>query len=175
MWRSFSFANTDRYIDILDDLLEGYNNSYHRSIKMKPVDVNVLNAQTVWKTLYKKESPPIRYTFKVGDMVRISRFKRTFAKGYLPDWSEEVFTIVKRRPRRPPVYRIKEYDSSLIVGTFYEKELQKITFKDTDLFRIDDIIKTEGSGRNKKYLMKWRGWPAKYNSSILASSLKSLA
>ena len=176
MWRYFSFANTARYIDILDDLVEGYNNSFHRSIKMKPVNVTVLNAQTVWKTLYKKEKiSPIRYKFNVGDTVRISRFKRTFTKGYLPNWTEEVFTIVNRLPRKPPVYRIKEYDSSLIIGTFYEKELQKVTFKDTDLFRIEDIIETEGSGRNKKYLIKWRGWPAKYNSWIYASTLKSLA
>ena len=76
MWRYFSFANTDRYIDILADLVEGYNNSYHHSIKMKPIDVDVFNAQTVWKTLYGKEKKkPIRYKFKVGDQVRISRFK----------------------------------------------------------------------------------------------------
>ena len=173
MWRYFSFANTDHYIDILDDLGERYNNSYHRSIKMKPVDVNLLNAQAVWKTLYGKEkTKSIRYKFKVGEQVHISKFKCTFRKGYLPNWTEEVITIAQKIPRSPPVYRIKEYDGTLIKGTFYEKELQKITQKNTDLFRIERIIKSRGRGKNKEYLINWRGWPSKYNSWVPASNLK---
>ena len=173
MWRYFSFANTYRYIDILQALVDGYNNSHHRSINMKPVNVNVFNAQDVWKTLYKKgKTRSAQYKFKVGDQVRISKFKRTFAKGYLPNWTEEVFSIIQRLPRTPPVYRIQEYDGTPIKGTFYEKELQKVTQKDTDLFRIERIIKSRGRGKTKEYLINWRGWPSKYNSWIPASNLR---
>ena len=174
MWRYFSFANTFRYIDILQELVDGYNNSYHRSINMKPVNVNVMNAQDVWKTLYikKGKTRPVRYKFKVGDQVRISKFKRTFTKGYLPNWTEEVFSIIQRLPRSPPVYRIQEYDGTPIKGTFYEKELQKVTQKNTDLFRIERILKSRGRGKTKEYLINWRGWPSKYNSWIPASNLR---
>ena len=173
MWRYFSFANTYRYIDILQALVDGYNNSHHRSINMKPINVNVFDAQDVWQTLYKKgKKRPVRYKFKVGDQVRISKFKRTFVKGYLPNWTEEVFTIAQKIPRFPPVYRIKEYDGTLITGTFYEKELQKVTQKNTDLFRIERIVKSRGRGKTKEYLIHWRGWPTKYNSWIPASTLR---
>ena len=68
--------------------------------------------------------PP--YKFKMGDQVRISRSKKLFEKGYLPNWSEEIFTISKRIPRNPPVYKVKEFDEDELEGTFYEQELQRV-------------------------------------------------
>jgi hypothetical protein len=68
----------------------------------------------------------VRYKFKIGDQVRISKVKRTFEKGYLPNFSKEIFAISKQIPRDPPVYKLKDLDGEELKGTFYEKELQKV-------------------------------------------------
>ena len=78
------------YIDKLDDVVRKYSNTYHTSIKMKPVDVKDNTYID-----FKKESNQKNPKFKVGDHVSISNYKNTFAKGYMPNWSEEVFVISK--------------------------------------------------------------------------------
>ena len=86
MWRYFDYANTHRYWNVLDDLVDGYNRTYHRSIKMTPLEVTKFNAQTVWKRLYpelmKRRKSDVKFKFKVGDLVRITRSKGVFEKGY---------------------------------------------------------------------------------------------
>ena len=123
MWKYFTANNTLKYVDILQKLVKSYNHSRHRGIGMRPVDVNKSNENTVWQTLYGKESKKsIQFKFNIGDQVRISKAKRTFKKGYLPNWTEEVFTVTKRVPRRSPVYKIADYDSEELEGTFYESQ-----------------------------------------------------
>ena len=68
----------------------------------------------------------VKYKFKIGDQLRISKMKRTFEKGYLPNFSKEMFTISKQIPRDPPVYKLKVLDGEELKGIFYKKELQKI-------------------------------------------------
>ena len=78
------------YIDKLNDIVHKYNNTYHRTIKMKPVDVksNTYIDSSEWIN----DGDP---KFQIGDTVRISKYKNIFLKGYVPDWSEEVFVIKK--------------------------------------------------------------------------------
>ena len=78
------------YIDKLDDIVNEYNNTYHRTIKMKPVDVKDNTYIDFEKEVNDKDPK-----FKVGDYVRTSKYKNIFAKGYMPNWSEEVFVIKK--------------------------------------------------------------------------------
>ena len=178
MWRYFDYANTHRYWNVLDDLVDGYNRTYHRSIKMAPLEVTKFNAQTVWKRLYpelmkRRKSDHVKFKFKVGDLVRITRSKGVFEKGYAENWTEEMFKIKRRIARRPPVYTLEEYDGTSIIGIFYEQELQKV--EDEDFFRIEKILKKRGSNRrNKEVLVKWRGYPCKYNSGIKESELHSI-
>ena len=98
--------------------------------------------------------PPLLITLKINDQVRISKIKRKFEKGYLPNFSKEIFTVSKTIPRRPPVYKIKDYDGDELHGTFYEEELQKV-FKHNDTYKIEKILKKCGKGKNVKYLVKW--------------------
>ena len=121
-----------------------------------------------------KRSTRVRFKFKVGDKVRISKKKGTFEKGYLPNWTEEVFSIAQRLRRIPPVYRLREYDGTMLDGTFYERELQRVQQSEADLFRIEKILKTRGKGKDEEYLVRWSGWPSKYDQWIRASSLKRL-
>jgi hypothetical protein len=93
MWQYFTKHKTRRYVDVLPDLVHGYNHTYHRSIRRAPAQVIAKNVLKVWKTLYGKPGKPETCTLKVGDRVRISKAKRTFEKGYLPNWTTELFTI----------------------------------------------------------------------------------
>jgi hypothetical protein len=94
MWKYFTANNTLKYVDILQKLVKSYNHSRYRSIGMRPVDVNKNNENILWQTLYGEESKKsIQFKFNIVDQVQICKAKRTFKKGYLPNWTEEVFTV----------------------------------------------------------------------------------
>ena len=102
--------------------------------------------------------------FKVGDRVRISKYKNIFAKGYMPNWSEEVFVTKKVKNTVPWTYVINDLNSEEIVGRFYEKELQKTNQEE---FGIEKVIKRKG---NKIYV-KWKGYNNSSNSLIDKANL----
>ena len=104
------------YFDVLDDIVDEYNNTYHKTIKMKPVDVK---SDSFAK--YNEESNEKDPKFKVGDHVRISKFKNVFAKGYTPNWSEEIFVVKKIKNTVPRTYIINDLNGEEIVESFYEK------------------------------------------------------
>ena len=176
MWRYFTAKKTMRYIDMLPDLVYSYNHTIHRSIKKKPADVTVDNEKQVWHTLYddRDEVKHVKYKFNIGDQVRISKIKRTFEKGSLPNFSKEIFTVSKQIPRDPPVYKLKDYDGEELKGTFYEKELQKV-IKPDDVYEVEKILKKRGRGRNVQYLVKWLGYPNKFNSWVSASEINLIS
>ena len=104
------------YVDVLDDVVNKYNNIVHKTIKMKPIDVtNDSFAE------YNEESNKKDPKFKIGDHVRISKYKNIFAKGYAPNWSEEVFVINKINNTVPWTYAISDLNGEEISGCFYEK------------------------------------------------------
>ena len=142
------------YIDKLDDIVNEYNNTYHRTIKMKPVDVKDNTYIDFGKKVNDKD-PKI----KVGDYVRISKYKNIFAKGYMPNWSEEVFIISKIKNTVPWAHVVNDLNGEKIIGTFYEKELQKTNQQE---FRIEKVIKRKGD----KLYVKWKGYDGSFNSWI---------
>ena len=109
------------YIYKLDDIVQKYNNKKHRTIKMKPIDVKDNTYIDFGKEI--NDNDP---KFKVGDHVRMSKYKNIFAKGYTPNWSEEVSVIKKNKNTVPWSYVINDCNGEETTGTFYEKELQKI-------------------------------------------------
>ena len=95
MCKYFTHHRTLRYVDIFPKLVHGYNHAYHRSIKCAPVSVTLKNEPQVSENLYgKSNSKKVKPEFKVGDFVRINKTKRTFDKGYLPNWTQELFQIL---------------------------------------------------------------------------------
>ena len=108
------------YYDVLDDVVNKYNNTKHSTIKMKPIDVKDNN-----KRVYIDEHNEKHSRFKVGDRVRISKFKSIFAKGYAPNWSSEIFIVDKVNDTIPYTYNLKDLNDEEIIGSFYDKELQK--------------------------------------------------
>ena len=142
------------YIYKLDDIVNEYNNTYHRTIKMTPIDV----ADNTYINIDEEvndESPK----FKVGYHIRISKYKNNSAKGYSPNWYEEIFVIKKVKNTFPWTYVINDLNGEQIIGTFYEKELRKTN---QDEFRIEKVIKKRG---NKLYI-KLKGYDNSFSSWI---------
>ena len=166
MYRYFTHANTRRYVDVLDDLLYSYNNTYHRSIGMAPTAVGPHNEDEVRARLYPLKPKSYRWKYDVGDRVRIAMQRRPFRKGYLGDWSEEIFEIASRLPTVPVTYELRDLSDELIKGRFYEPEVQKVLKSRDDYFDIDRILKTRKRGGKIQYLVSWKGYPAKFNSWV---------
>ena len=142
------------YINKLHDIVNEYNNTYHKTIKLKPIDVKNNAYINTGKEVNDKDPK-----FKVGDHVRISKYKSIFAKGYTPNWSEEIFVIKKINNTIRWTYVINDLNGKEIIGTFYEKGLQKV---DQQEFRIEKVIKKKG----KKLYVKWKGYDNSFNSWI---------
>jgi transposase InsO family protein len=160
LYRAFRANDTLTWLDMLHEVLNVYNKRYHRSIKRAPADVSASNAQAVFSTLYsKKPRPGARY--KEGLLVRISKVKRIFDKGYLPNYTEEVFKIVKVYQRRPYQYELADLMDEKIDGKFVAEELTPVR-KDADsVWKIEKVLKRDRGGR---YFVKWLGFPSKFNS-----------
>ena len=127
-----AFSKND-FFDVLDDIANKYNNTVHRTIKMKPTDVKD-NTYVDSKKEVSNKDPK----FKGGDHVRISKYKDIFAKTYMPNWSEKVFVIKKVKSTVSWTYVVNDLNDEETIGTFYEKELQKTNKKE---FRIEKVIK----------------------------------
>ena len=170
MYKRFTIQNNTVYIEILPKILSSYNDSKNRSIGMTPNQARKpQNYGKVYFNLYGDLTESQKPTFKIGDTVRISKYKRkTFDKGYTPNWTEEVFIISEIQPTDPITYKIKDLNGEEIGGTFYREELQKT---DQTIYRIEKVIRKT----KDKALVKWKGYPAEFNSWIPLKDLQSLA
>ena len=120
LYKHMRATGKNGYYDVLDDIGNEYNNTKHNTLKMKPKDVKDDN-----KRVYIDENNEKDSRFKVGDRVRKSKFKNIFAKGYTPNWSKEIFIVDKINDTLPYTYNIKDLNDEEIIGSFYDKELQK--------------------------------------------------
>ena len=154
IYKYMTLMSKNAYIDKLDDIVDGYNNTYHKTINMKPVDVKD-NTYIDFENKVNDKDPKL----KVGDHIRIPKYKNIFAKGYTPNFSEEIFVIKKVKNAVPWTYVINDLNGEEIIGTFYEKELQKTNQKE---FRIDKVIKR----KDDKLYVKWKSYDNSFNSCI---------
>ena len=180
MWRYLTHKNTYRYIDVLQQLVDSYNNSTHRTLgkRMRPMDVVKGDKSTVyrvWRHMYAKLPKRNKPKFKPGETVRIAKEKGTFAKGYETNWSKELFKVDGEYGSYPlPLYTLRDLNDKPLVGRFYEHELQQVTVAADRLYQIDKILDTKGRGRSKRYLVKWVGYGDEFNSWIPASEVKQI-
>ena len=120
LYKLMTATGKNVYYDVLDDVVNEYNNTKLNTIKMKPKDVENDN-----KGVYIDEHNEKDSRFKVGDRVRISKFKNIFAKGYTPNWSREIFIVNNINDTVPYTYNLKDLNDEEIIGSFYDRELQK--------------------------------------------------
>jgi len=162
LYRYFTYRNTNRYVDVINDFVKSYNNTYHSSIGMAPSDVNEDNESEVRERLYGAVTATVP-RLRVGDIVRISGAKKVFAKGYRDKWSEEIFKIVKVYKTEPITYGLTDLAGESITGKFYTQELQKVI---KDVFRIEKVLKTRKRAGKTEYLVKWVGYSNNFNSWV---------
>ena len=170
IFKMFTAKNTKTWFNALKTIVKTYNNTVHRTTKFKPREIDYSNAENVWLNI----NQPIQSKepkFKKGDIVRISRNKKTFEKGYLTNFSEELFKIKKQKNGRPNTYILEDLNNEIIEGQFYEPELVKYNYKgQKEPFIIDSILKEKGN----KYFVKWRGYNNNFNSCIPKSYIKKI-
>ena len=177
MWRYFTYTGTYKWLDILQDLVSAYNDATHRSLnggKMTPNQAtDPHNTHMLW--LQQEGLAPQRVTFKpppavpmlaINDYVRISKAKQVFEKGYLPNWTEEIFKISTIDKFKPTEYKLVDLLAREILGSFYRDELQKVDLPVT--FMVEHIIRKRKKNSNQmEYLVKWLGYGPEFNSWVL--------
>ena len=119
LYKHMTATGKNVYNDVLDDVFNKYNNTKHSTIKMKPIDIK--NNERVYIDEHNEKDSK----FKVDDRLRISRYKNIFAKGYAPNWSSEIFIVDKINDTVSYTYNLKDLNGEEIIGSFYDKELQK--------------------------------------------------
>lgn len=161
LFKYFSLNGTYRWIDILSEIIKNYNHTKHSTINMKPCDVNKDNESKVMVAAYNfiKIATGER-KFKVGDIVRISKYKHIFEKGYTPNWTTELFKVAKVKITNPITYILEDMDGRPISGAFYTEELQKTA--QHDVYLVEKVLRR----RKDKVYVKWLGFDSTHNSWI---------
>lgn len=167
LYKHFHFIGSYKWINSIQKIIDTYNNSKHRTIKMKPIEVNTKNEKEILATIYQKNSTFNEETAKfiIGDHVRISKHKTIFEKGYTPNWSTEIFIVEKILQTNPITYILKDMNNQKIQGLFYNYEMQKT--KHANNYLVEKILKKKGN----KVLVKWLGFNKEHNSWIKSSEL----
>lgn len=162
MWKEFSFNGNYRWVDMLQQLVNDYNNTVHRTTKYKPVAVNERNAKTIQIRAYNniKVADPRIAKFGVGDHVRISKHRHVFSKMYTPNWTNEIFTISKIQNTYPRTYVLQDSQKQNVLGGFYEEELKKV--QHPDVYLVEKVLRR----RKNDVFVKWLGMPSSHNSWI---------
>jgi len=165
MWKMFTLNGNYIWIDSLQRLVLDYNMRKHRTIGMRPIDVTPSNADKLLATVYNRLKIAAPARFKIGDSVRISKFKTLFEKGYTPNWTTEVFKIIKVQKTNPVTYLLEDSYGKHIAGGFYEPELLQV--KNADVYLVEKVLRKCG---NKVYV-KWLGFDNSHNSWIHKSNV----
>ena len=174
IWTYFTAHQEDNYIDLLDKLVNAYNHSTHRSIGMRPADVQKKDEPKLFNKMFGDDLSKVRSTqtppLKEGQMVRVSKVKGAFEKGYMPNWSLEHFIVSKVNDNsKRRVYKLQDFENEDISGNWYEDEIQPIR---KNLYLIEKVLRTRKPAKGEKELfIKWEGWPTKFNSWIKESDI----
>ena len=156
---------------MLPDFLRSDNAKYHRSIKRSPDSVSPENAGSVWLALYGDKPTTKQPTIKAGALVRVSKVREKFDKGYLPNWSQELFVVDKAEPGAPPLYSLKDLDGEKLDGRFYAEEIQQVAKPEEDIYRIEAVLGSRRSAGMRQVLVRWRGFPTKFDSWLNAKDV----
>ncbi|GJQ67535.1 hypothetical protein Trydic_g8347 [Trypoxylus dichotomus] len=160
LYKAFSLHGKYNWYGILSDITLQYNYTKHRTIGMKPKDVTPKEESLLLMSTYNRPKVVGKKILALSDIVHISKCKSTFAKGYTPNWSTELFKIVKVQFTSLATYLLEDMKGKPIVGSFCEQELQKMKHK--GVYLVEKIVRRNGN----KVLVKWLGLLHEQNSWI---------
>ena len=174
LWKYFTANETREWVDIIQSFVNGYNNSFHSAVKMSPTQASQSeNFLTVWQNLYHPQLI-VKHglaKFKLGQTVRISKYKTVFEKGYLPNFTEEVFKIKQVHYGTPIVYSLEDLKGEKIKGIFYAEELSPYSVSDETTYKIDKILGKKTVKGKKLLLVSYKGWPSKFDEWLPAENV----
>ncbi|XP_061167375.1 uncharacterized protein LOC133176237 [Saccostrea echinata] len=189
LYRYFTFKQRHEYMNVLQDVVTSINNTPNRSLNGRtPASVNKENEAEVRLDAYlarqntqhkrtkikkscKRKRTP--FTFKVGDQVRITHLRRQFQRDYDQTYTEEIFVVDQRFVSQGiPIYKIKDMMDEPIKGSFYASELQKVSKNEQTTWRIEKILKKRKIRGKSEVLIRWLGWPKKFDSWIPETDVK---
>ena len=187
LYRYMEEKETERYIDQLQPLVKLYNNRYHRTIKMSPKEAEqednryelMTNISDFYESSIGRAGTNSKKTsFKIGDLVRISKHRGPFYKGYYQSFLPKIYEISEIVKLPITMYKIKDIENNRTEsGTWYASELQKVDenyYNADTIFKIEEIIKWRGKKGKREGLVKWKYWPEKYNSWEPESAIKKI-
>jgi hypothetical protein len=166
MYKLFTARGSYEWVGILPSIVGSYNNTKHRTIGMKPKDVRNKHVKEILKRINNVKNIRKKTKFQVGDSVRISKAKRVFKKGYLPNWTNEIFKIHAIKPTRPVTYILRDHKGEILKGGFYTEEISKSKIGNVHL--IEKILKRKGN----RVLVRWVGYDKDSDSWIDAKDLR---
>lgn len=158
MWKMFTHNGNYRWIDSLPRLMSGYNARQHRTIDLQPIDVIPAIVDKLLKMVYSYVKIAASAWFKVNESVRVNKFKTIFKKGYTPNWTTEVFKIVKVQKTNPVTYLLEDSCGKQVAGGFYEYELHRVV--NPDVYLVEKVLRKKGDK------VKWLGFNNLHNSWI---------
>lgn len=167
--RHFTSTGKYNYTRALQSIVDDYNTTVNRAIKMRPVDVNQSNEADLFLSLH--NTTPRKSKYKIGDQVRLTLVRSIFAKGSDQGWTPEVFTISRTRDGDPPVVYVKDLTGNEIQGSFYEPEVQKIVKGADDTWQISKVLKRKKINGKLYLLVRWRGYGKEHDSYIPAENV----
>lgn len=167
MYMMFTSERTRNYISVLDDMVQRYNNTYHRSIGCSPSKAREEdNFQSVYDHLYPpkkknyRKKPPV---FKIGDLVRITKQRKKFYKGYTPNYTEEQFKVTGIQNTDPVTYKLSDLQNEEIVGTFYRQNMVK---SEQEIYFIEKVLARRVKNGKKEIKVQWSGYSKRFTDWI---------
>ena len=171
-------TNTNRWVNVLPDVISSYNNSVHRSIKSTPANARNVDKYTLWNNQFKSKSPILKgrpkkpknvpsYKYNLDDKVKLQVKRTSFLREYDESFTPETFIITERfKKGRISIYKVKDFNNEPIEGTFQDEELVKVYIPENKSYKIEKVLKTRQHKTRKQYLVKWKGWPKQFNSWV---------
>jgi hypothetical protein len=187
MHKLFQNTRSYRYLEQLQSLKNSYNLTPHTSLPkhMSPSEINRENEAVVWDYMYNKNnssnkiheqsSTKLEFKYNKGDLVRLAYTKYTFQRDYNQKWTSEVFKISERFIKQGiPAYKVADFSNDVLVGTFYGQELQKVYKNQDALWIIEKVLRKRKRGGVHEYLVKYEGWPNKFNSWVRKEDIHNI-
>ncbi|KAL3118844.1 hypothetical protein niasHT_008191 [Heterodera trifolii] len=162
LYKYFSANNTSVWVDVVPKFLSAINNSVCRVTGLRPNEISDTNAREVWKRVYGVAQPDKKPKIRAGETVRIPEPKHIFEKGYIPNYSDHVYTVDEARSTNPQHYLLKDYYGTKLKRKFYLPELTKVQVDENTMYRIEKKYKERMRDGKSEILVKFIGFPEKY-------------
>ena len=181
--RYMTHKQVHRWIDILPKVKQSYNKTYHCSIKRTPTSVKIKDSEKLWKLQYTvlpeltPKGPDVsraqKFKYKVGILVRVSFLRRPFQREYDERWSRELCLVNESfMSDNIPQYMLKDYAIEVVSSTLYENQLKKAY--EQDVYLVEKVLQSRKRAGSKQLLVRWRGWPSKYDSWVSEEDFNAL-